>query len=172
MAKAPGTADTFDGSGQVWFKILDIGPTFDASGTATWNLLRASPLSRLNPTANIIPQKRTHTQSHPHSRTETTSSASNSSASTIPTQREFLNSTSNARKSRSREVEAEHLVHSSLSLASLTGPSQATSWTSTQISTTTLFRALQSGAANLLLEARPLRLARRQLRVLHQRRPL
>lgn len=40
MAKAPGTADTFDGSGQVWFKILDIGPTFDSSGTATWNLLR------------------------------------------------------------------------------------------------------------------------------------
>jgi hypothetical protein len=42
MAKAPGTADTFDGSGQVWFKILDIGPTFDASGTAMWSLLRAS----------------------------------------------------------------------------------------------------------------------------------
>jgi hypothetical protein len=40
MAKAPGTADTFDGSGQGWFKILDIGPTFDSSGTATWNLLR------------------------------------------------------------------------------------------------------------------------------------
>lgn len=40
MAKAPSTADTFDGSGQVWFKILDIGPTFDSSGTATWNLLQ------------------------------------------------------------------------------------------------------------------------------------
>ncbi|KAG0646442.1 putative endo-beta-1 [Hyphodiscus hymeniophilus] len=40
MAKAPTTADAFDGSGQVWFKILDIGPTFDASGTATWTLLQ------------------------------------------------------------------------------------------------------------------------------------
>ncbi|KAH7417659.1 glycosyl hydrolase family 61-domain-containing protein [Cadophora sp. MPI-SDFR-AT-0126] len=38
MAKAPGSAADFDGSGQVWFKILDLGPTFDASGTATWPL--------------------------------------------------------------------------------------------------------------------------------------
>ncbi|TVY41480.1 putative endo-beta-1,4-glucanase D [Lachnellula subtilissima] len=38
MAKAPAAAKDFDGSGQVWFKILDIGPTFDSSGTATWNL--------------------------------------------------------------------------------------------------------------------------------------
>ncbi|TVY84317.1 putative endo-beta-1,4-glucanase D [Lachnellula suecica] len=39
MAKAPSgtTAATFDGSGQVWFKIMDLGPTF-ASGTATWPL--------------------------------------------------------------------------------------------------------------------------------------
>ncbi|KAK0104133.1 hypothetical protein ONS96_005229 [Cadophora gregata f. sp. sojae] len=28
MAKAPTTAAAFDGSGNVWFKILDIGPTF------------------------------------------------------------------------------------------------------------------------------------------------
>jgi len=40
MAKAPTTAAAFDGSGQVWFKIKDIGPVFDASGTATWNLLQ------------------------------------------------------------------------------------------------------------------------------------
>ena len=40
MAKAPGSAADFDGSGQVWFKILDLGPTFDASGTATWPLAR------------------------------------------------------------------------------------------------------------------------------------
>lgn len=40
MAKAPTTAASFDGSGKVWFKILDIGPTFDASGTATWQLLQ------------------------------------------------------------------------------------------------------------------------------------
>jgi len=40
MAKAPTTAAEFDGSGQVWFKILDIGPTFDASGTSSWSLLQ------------------------------------------------------------------------------------------------------------------------------------
>jgi len=39
MAKAPGAAVDFDGSGQVWFKILDIGPDF-SSGTAVWNLLQ------------------------------------------------------------------------------------------------------------------------------------
>jgi len=39
MAKAPTTAAKFDGSGNVWFKILDIGPDF-SSGTAVWNLLR------------------------------------------------------------------------------------------------------------------------------------
>ncbi|KAF4629195.1 hypothetical protein G7Y89_g8951 [Cudoniella acicularis] len=40
MAQVPSgtTAAEFDGSGQVWFKILDLGPTFDASGTATWPL--------------------------------------------------------------------------------------------------------------------------------------
>ncbi|KAF8853793.1 hypothetical protein BDZ45DRAFT_598044 [Acephala macrosclerotiorum] len=38
MAKAPTTAATFDGSGQVWFKILDLGPTFNADGTSTWPL--------------------------------------------------------------------------------------------------------------------------------------
>ncbi|KAE8440480.1 hypothetical protein EG329_007434, partial [Mollisiaceae sp. DMI_Dod_QoI] len=37
MAKAPTTAADFDGSGQVWFKILDLGPTFTA-GTSTWPL--------------------------------------------------------------------------------------------------------------------------------------
>jgi len=37
MAKAPTTAAAFDGSGQVWFKILDIGPTF-SGGTSTWDL--------------------------------------------------------------------------------------------------------------------------------------
>jgi len=42
MAKVPTgqTAATFDGSGKVWFKITAIGPTFDASGTATWSLLQ------------------------------------------------------------------------------------------------------------------------------------
>lgn len=35
MAKAPGAAADFDGSGNVWFKILDIGPTFPGG---TWNL--------------------------------------------------------------------------------------------------------------------------------------
>lgn len=42
MAKVPAgsTAATFDGSGQVWFKILDIGPNFAADGTATWPLAR------------------------------------------------------------------------------------------------------------------------------------
>ncbi|KAH8591022.1 glycosyl hydrolase family 61-domain-containing protein [Bisporella sp. PMI_857] len=37
MAKAPGTAADFDGSGQVWFKIKDIGPDF-SSGQAVWDL--------------------------------------------------------------------------------------------------------------------------------------
>ncbi|KAG9248615.1 glycoside hydrolase [Calycina marina] len=35
MAEAPGTAAAFDGSGAVWFKILDIGPVFPGG---TWNL--------------------------------------------------------------------------------------------------------------------------------------
>jgi len=35
MAKAPSTAATFDGSGAVWFKILDIGPKFPGG---TWDL--------------------------------------------------------------------------------------------------------------------------------------
>ncbi|KAL2074975.1 hypothetical protein VTL71DRAFT_8755 [Oculimacula yallundae] len=38
MAKAPGTAASFDGSGQVWFKIQEIGPTFGAGGSVTWPL--------------------------------------------------------------------------------------------------------------------------------------
>ncbi|RDW82058.1 glycoside hydrolase family 61 protein [Coleophoma cylindrospora] len=37
MAKAPTTASAFDGSGDVWFKILDLGPTF-SGGSATWVL--------------------------------------------------------------------------------------------------------------------------------------
>lgn len=37
MAKAPGAAVDFDGSGSVWFKILDIGPIFPGG---TWNLLQ------------------------------------------------------------------------------------------------------------------------------------
>jgi hypothetical protein len=40
MAKAPSTAAAFDGSGQVWFKILDLGPTFLADGSVTWPLSR------------------------------------------------------------------------------------------------------------------------------------
>jgi hypothetical protein len=38
MAKATTTAAAFDGSGDVWFKILDIGPTFPGG---TWDLKRA-----------------------------------------------------------------------------------------------------------------------------------
>lgn len=37
MAKAPSTAASFDGSGSVWFKILDIGPKFPGG---TWDLKR------------------------------------------------------------------------------------------------------------------------------------
>ncbi|KAE9364458.1 carbohydrate-binding module family 1 protein [Stipitochalara longipes BDJ] len=40
MAKAPAAAVDFDGSGQVWFKILDLGPTF-SGGQATWPLYDA-----------------------------------------------------------------------------------------------------------------------------------
>jgi hypothetical protein len=43
MAKASTTAALFDGSGTVWYKIKDIGPTFDSSGTATWDLERKFP---------------------------------------------------------------------------------------------------------------------------------
>ena len=38
MAKATTTAAAFDGSGDVWFKILDIGPIFPGG---TWDLKRA-----------------------------------------------------------------------------------------------------------------------------------
>lgn len=38
MAKAPTTAAEYDGSGQAWFKIFDLGPVFNADGTATWTL--------------------------------------------------------------------------------------------------------------------------------------
>jgi len=41
MAKAPAAAVDFDGSGQVWFKILDLGPTFAADGTSTWPLAQS-----------------------------------------------------------------------------------------------------------------------------------
>jgi hypothetical protein len=37
MAQAPTTAAEFDGSGDVWVKILDIGPILPGG---TWNLLR------------------------------------------------------------------------------------------------------------------------------------
>lgn len=37
MSKAPSSAASYDGSGN-WFKIKDIGPTFDASGNAAWDL--------------------------------------------------------------------------------------------------------------------------------------
>jgi hypothetical protein len=37
MARAPAAAVDFDGSGEVWFKILDMGPTF-SGGQATWPL--------------------------------------------------------------------------------------------------------------------------------------
>ncbi|CAG8975214.1 hypothetical protein HYALB_00004275 [Hymenoscyphus albidus] len=42
MAKVPSgkTAASFDGSGAVWFKIQDIGPTFDSSGNSAWSLLQ------------------------------------------------------------------------------------------------------------------------------------
>lgn len=39
MAKAPTTAAEFDGAGEVWFKVKDIGPTFTSSG-AQWDLER------------------------------------------------------------------------------------------------------------------------------------
>jgi Auxiliary Activity family 9 (formerly GH61) len=44
MAKAPTTAAEFDGSGEVWFKILDIGPKFPGG---TWDL-RGSQHSKLS----------------------------------------------------------------------------------------------------------------------------
>ncbi|KAL2074029.1 hypothetical protein VTL71DRAFT_7807 [Oculimacula yallundae] len=38
MAKAPTTAKEYDGSGQSWFKIYEIGPVFKGSGDPTWPL--------------------------------------------------------------------------------------------------------------------------------------
>lgn len=75
MAAVPSgsTAATFDGSGQVWFKILDLGPTF-SGGSSTWPLyqtytyqippalpngdylLRAQQLAIHNPYPAGIPQ--------------------------------------------------------------------------------------------------------------------
>jgi hypothetical protein len=52
MAKAPAAAVDFDGSGQVWFKILDLGPTF-GSGTVTWPLARLSPLAAFQILPNL-----------------------------------------------------------------------------------------------------------------------
>jgi hypothetical protein len=37
MAAAAPSAKEYDGSGQSWFKIKEIGPTF-SGGTATWDL--------------------------------------------------------------------------------------------------------------------------------------
>lgn len=37
MAQAPSTASEYDGSGQSWFKIKEIGPTFEGD-SATWDL--------------------------------------------------------------------------------------------------------------------------------------
>ncbi|PGH11403.1 hypothetical protein AJ79_04904 [Helicocarpus griseus UAMH5409] len=37
MAKAPGAASEYDGSGQSWFKIKEIGPTFNG-GQAEWDM--------------------------------------------------------------------------------------------------------------------------------------
>jgi len=37
ISKAPSTASAADGSGSIWYKIKDIGPTF-SGGTATWDL--------------------------------------------------------------------------------------------------------------------------------------
>ncbi|PGH26428.1 hypothetical protein AJ80_01926 [Polytolypa hystricis UAMH7299] len=37
MAKAPGNAADYDGSGQEWFKIKEIGPTFNG-GSASWDM--------------------------------------------------------------------------------------------------------------------------------------
>ncbi|EKD20293.1 fungal cellulose binding domain-containing protein [Drepanopeziza brunnea f. sp. 'multigermtubi' MB_m1] len=48
MAKATSTAAAFDGAGSVWFKILDLGPTF-SNGAATWPL--AQDYSYTVPTA-------------------------------------------------------------------------------------------------------------------------
>jgi hypothetical protein len=55
MAKAPtGTsAANFDGSGQVWFKILDLGPTFNSDGSVSWPLYRKlTILNFLSPLRN------------------------------------------------------------------------------------------------------------------------
>ncbi|CZS93026.1 uncharacterized protein RCO7_01296 [Rhynchosporium graminicola] len=38
MAKAPGTAKEYDGSGQNWFKIYELGPKFTGSGEPSWPL--------------------------------------------------------------------------------------------------------------------------------------
>ena len=36
MAKAPGDASEFDGSGQVWFKVHEVGAVTDGGKSITW----------------------------------------------------------------------------------------------------------------------------------------
>lgn len=36
MAKAPGRAKDFDGAGNVWFKVFELGPQFSGSGPPTY----------------------------------------------------------------------------------------------------------------------------------------
>jgi len=53
MAKAPTTAAEFDGSGDVWFKILDIGPKFPGG---TWDLRKVYtfPIPACIPSADYL----------------------------------------------------------------------------------------------------------------------
>jgi hypothetical protein len=43
MAKAPAAAVDFDGSGKVWFKILDMGPTFSSGQAPLYGVFPCSP---------------------------------------------------------------------------------------------------------------------------------
>lgn len=110
MAKAPTTAAEFDGSGDVWFKILDIGPIFPGG---TWNLMRKySPhtstlkhiitFNRLIFFSNPSSQRHTHSTSQPASPTGTTFFASNHWPYTTRGRRESRSSTLSARRSPSR----------------------------------------------------------------------
>jgi len=63
MAKAPGAAADFDGSGQVWFKIKDIGPTF-SGGQAVWDMSRKCPIASSLYTMSLKSARNIHIQ-HP-----------------------------------------------------------------------------------------------------------
>lgn len=154
MAKAPTTAAEFDGSGQVWFKIDDIGPSWSGTeGTsdavATWDLERAAILCHEISHTLTSNQNHTHTRFRQHCPMVNICFVSSNLPSTILIQQASLNSISLVLKFRSLAVDLELQARWLRFLASLTAPNLAIPSTSTPTSTTTLFPVLLSGQARM-----------------------